>query len=130
MLLLLLLLLLLHSLHLHPCLSICLCLCLLQVVRDMTQRDPEKRTSVRNYRHILEGRRDPSTLIARDSSTSAVATAGETTPPYVYDKSPQDVFPDYFSRVVHPIFQMLHVKGVSPDDRIVILCEVNNPYAV
>lgn len=87
----------------------------------MTQQDPEKRTSVRNYRHILEGRRDPSTLIAR----STIAESSNTN----MDENSKDVFPDYFSRVVHPIFQMLHVKGVSPDDRIVILCEVGTLFS-
>ena len=37
----------------------------------MTQRDPDKRTSVRNYRHILEGRRDPATLVSYSLSNTS-----------------------------------------------------------
>ena len=33
-------------------------------------------------------------------------------------------FPPYFSKVVHPLFHEMHVKGNTPDDRIAIICEV------
>jgi hypothetical protein len=33
-------------------------------------------------------------------------------------------FPAYFSKCIHPLFQRLHLLGVTPDDRISIICEV------
>ena len=100
----------------------------------MTQRDPDKRTSVRNYRHVLEGRRDPATLVSyslsntsnnntnttiSDNNTNTTTATATTTanllPP----------FPQYFSRTVHPIFHTLHIHGTTPDDRIAIICHVS-----
>jgi hypothetical protein len=66
-----------------------------KVVVHMTQRDPDKRLSVAEYRHQLE------------------KGTGTDTP-----------FPSFFSNALYPLFLRLHWEGIGPDQRIAILCEV------
>ena len=116
---------------------------------DMTQRVPEMRSSVQSYRYILEGRRSPSKM----ASLQAQAEAQTTTHSHSYghphtqshaatdatnnqssakshahmllSQQQNSPFPPYFSKIVHPLFQKLHVRGVTPDDRIAIIAEVH-----
>ena len=68
----------------------------------MTQRDPEKRTNIRNYRHVLEGRLAPTTLYSRVHSItsplepSLQKSTAKSTPP----------FPDFFAQTIYPVFQV------------------------
>ena len=80
----------------------------------MTQRRPENRTSVRNYRHVLEGRRPIDSLATR-SGVAPDPSDAHTPPP----------FPAYFASTIYPVFHLLHTRGVTPDDRIAILCDVS-----
>jgi hypothetical protein len=99
----------------------------MQVIIDMTQRSPEKRTNVRNYRHILEGRRSPSTMVSQGGSSHAGQRAppsADTDAAVTRDSTESMPFPEYFSQTIYPLFSKLHTMGVTPDDRIVILCEV------
>lgn len=68
-----------------------------KVVVHMTQRDPDKRLSVAEYRHQLE------------------KGTGTETP-----------FPPFFSNALYPLFLRLHWEGIGPDQRIAILCEVRH----
>ena len=67
-----------------------------EVVVHMTQRDPDKRRSVNEYRQQLENKGSPNTP-----------------------------FPPFFNTALHPLFLRLHWEGTGPDQRIGILCEVN-----
>jgi hypothetical protein len=83
----------------------------------MTQRRPDLRTNVRNYRHILEGRRPPSSMVTQGGAIGQRVVEME-------KPASSAPFPEYFAQTVYPVFQKLHTHGVTPDDRIIILCEV------
>jgi hypothetical protein len=61
----------------------------------MTQKDPRKRLSASEYLKILMGR------------------SGGSAP-----------LPQFLESSVYPLFLKLHWNGVTPDDRIKIVCEV------
>lgn len=73
----------------------------------MTQRDPEKRLRISEYLDILSGK-------------CVVKPAG----------SKEDVdhlrypFPSFFDSFLYPLFLKMHWNGVTPDDRVNIVCEV------
>lgn len=67
-----------------------------KAIVHMTQRDPEKRLSVSEYRHQLE----------------------------ISEGTDGPSFPAYFSATLYPLFLRLHWEGVGPDQRVAILCEV------
>ena len=69
----------------------------------MTQRDPEKRTNIRNYRHVLEGRLAPTTLYSRVHSISS--PLGEQAP-QKSTASSTPPFPDFFAQTIYPVFQV------------------------
>ena len=82
------------------------------VVVDMTQIDPLKRRSVEQYRQIFEG------SLKMDSEKEMDYSDGEAG---ADDKS--TIFPAYFRDTLYPLFLQLHWQGVTPDDRIGIVCE-------
>ena len=71
-----------------------------EVIADMTQRDPEKRLSIKQYFDILEGKSK-----LRNSTND------------------KPIFAPYFSQSICPLFTRLHFEGLTPDDRIGIICE-------
>jgi len=73
-----------------------------EVIADMTQRDPERRLSIKQYFDILEGKG-----MLRNSNT--------------VNESP--IFSPYFSECIYPLFTKLHFEGLTPDNRIGIICE-------
>ena len=75
-----------------------------EVIADMTQRDPEKRLSINQYFDILEGKSK-----LRSNSINE-----------------KPIFAPYFSRCIYPLFTRLHFEGLTPDDRIGIICEAYN----
>jgi WD40 repeat protein len=80
-----------------------------QVVVDMTQRDPERRLSVKQYRELLQK------SLMSSSSTSSGSGKQKT--------GNDTAFPQYFESMLHPLFLRLHYKGITPDDRIAIICD-------
>lgn len=122
------------------------------VIIDMTQRDPNNRSSVQSYRYILEGRRSPNKMATyqqnlENNSCDDAATDDPSLRPNILSPLPpgppvptplssklhaqqmnniqqSSPFPSYFSKIMHPLFQKLHVRGVTPDDRIAIIAEV------
>jgi hypothetical protein len=124
----------------------------MQVIIDMTQRDPTNRSSVQSYRYILEGRRSPSKMASYQQSmqNSAVnedssiavndpsntsllspskgdnAVSSKVHQTQISNLQALSPFPSYFSKICHPLFQKQHVRGVTPDDRIAIIAEVRD----
>eukprot|EP01039_Chlorochromonas_danica_P000671 gene672-726_t len=85
-----------------------------QVIIDMTQKDPEKRLSVSQYLALLQGR--PGTGISSEEGSSKGSIDGE-------GKSALCVFPPFFDTCLYPLYLKLHWQGVTPDDRVHLLCE-------
>lgn len=71
------------------------------VIIDMTVKDPEKRLRASDYLKLLEGH--------------YTATHEET--------EQTRVIPEYFEDCIYPLYLKLHWNGVTPDDRVMILCE-------
>lgn len=76
----------------------------------MTQRDPEKRLRISEYLDILSGR----------CTVKPVSSKEEATLPDV----PKYPFPPFFDSFLYPLFLKMHWNGVTPDDRVNIVCEV------
>jgi len=128
----------------------------IQVIIDMTQKDPNNRLSVSEYLDILQGKTnlEPSTTIAEPSTTllppappalasgspgpGSIPADGTHLPP----RAPQSgsgsggagvsaaqaaltVFPGYFDAGLYPLFLKMHWNGVTPDDRINLICQVS-----
>lgn len=98
-----------------------------QVIIDMTQRDPDKRLSVNQYRQILEGglrSGDQSVDISGMSNleASAIASAGHG-PDVNSEQQLGPVFPAHFDSTLYPLFLEIHFSGNTPDDRINIICQ-------
>lgn len=72
----------------------------------MTGKDPDKRLSAAEYLKLLQG---------KDVDKDALQTI---------DVEEIAVLPDYFEQCLYPLYLRLHWSGVTPDDRIGILCEV------
>ena len=68
----------------------------------MTQKNPNSRLTVAEYSNILKG------------MTSLETTEHPVIPP----------FPTYFESCLYPLFLKLHWEGVTPDDRVWIVCQV------
>lgn len=84
-----------------------------QVVVDMTQIDPMKRKSVEQYRRVFEGNLD---LVTGASASHDDSSSSN-------DDCHSTVFPAYFRDSLYPLFMQLHWQGVTPDDRIGIICQ-------
>jgi hypothetical protein len=105
---------------------------------------------VQSYRYILEGRRSPNKMATyqqllqssggeNGTDNTGGGTPGPETTPLHISSTPQvssrvllaqissqqaaSPFPSYFSKIIHPLFQKLHVRGITPDDRIAIIAE-------
>jgi hypothetical protein len=81
------------------------------IVVDMTQKDPERRLSASEYLNVLQGN---------------VENISEQTFGDLKDFKVDYFLPSYFDSCVYPLFLKLHWNGVTPDDRITIICEVSN----
>lgn len=93
-----------------------------QVVVHMTQRDPDKRLSVAEYREQLEGLKKTSVSDVDTSQTNPTnSKSGNSS-----DNEREAPFPAYFRDVLYPLFLKLHWEGICPDQRISIICEVCN----
>lgn len=79
------------------------------VILDMTQRDPRRRLNVTEYLRLLQGK-----PVTDDPVDSEQRGEGE---------GPLAAFPPYFEHCLYPLFLKLHWAGVSPDERIYIICE-------
>lgn len=120
----------------------------------MTQKDPNNRLSVSEYLDILQGKTnlEPGTLIAEPTTTllPPAPPAALTSSPGV-GSNPADgthlpprapivaasaavsaaqaaltVFPGYFDAGLYPLFLKMHWNGVTPDDRINLICQVRD----
>jgi hypothetical protein len=78
-----------------------------QVIVHMTQKNPNKRNSIADYRKQLEG--------GEKGNGSNDESASVDCP-----------FPSYFTSVLYPLYLQLHWEGVGPDQRIAILCQVSS----
>lgn len=74
----------------------------------MTQKDPEKRLRISEYVNALLGKSDESTPVN----------------PQLAQITSNPTIPLYFETCIYPLYLKLHWNGVTPDDRITILCEV------
>eukprot|EP01035_Chromulina_nebulosa_P016923 gene16923-22414_t len=88
-----------------------------KVIIDMTQRDPDVRLSVQQYRLLLQGG------VSSDNSSNDTKSISTTIPSDEKKKPIYTAFPLYFETVLYPLFLKLHWKGSTPDDRIGIICE-------
>eukprot|EP00595_Chromulina_sp_UTEXLB2642_P001080 CAMPEP_0196767414 /NCGR_PEP_ID=MMETSP1095-20130614/40796_1 /TAXON_ID=96789 ORGANISM="Chromulina nebulosa, Strain UTEXLB2642" /NCGR_SAMPLE_ID=MMETSP1095 /ASSEMBLY_ACC=CAM_ASM_000446 /LENGTH=413 /DNA_ID=CAMNT_0042135519 /DNA_START=62 /DNA_END=1300 /DNA_ORIENTATION=+ len=88
-----------------------------KVVIDMTQRDPDVRLSVQQYRLLLQGG------VSLDNSKNDTKSINTTMSSDEKKKPTITAFPLYFETVLYPLFLKLHWKGSTPDDRIGIICE-------
>lgn len=111
-----------------------------QVIVDMTQRDPEKRLNIKQYLAMLQRtlllntdvklNNDSSILSSNDEKLNVQQTDSSTNT-WQQQKSQErqkpvnTAFPFYFDQFLYPLFLRLHYKGITPDDRISILCEVS-----
>ena len=93
-----------------------------QVIVHMTQRDPDKRLSIADYREQLEGIKIASISDADiskiDRKVSQRSNNSDT------DDEREAPFPAYFRDVLYPLFLKLHWEGTNPDQRVSIICEV------
>lgn len=102
----------------------------LKVIADMTQRDPAARLSVSEYLDILQGKIPG--LDAASISASAgpppvpqpASASGAPLPPPPPPASPLCVFPAYFDSSLYPLFLKMHWNGVTPDERVNLICQV------
>lgn len=111
----------------------------------MTQRDPDRRLSVQEYLSILQGKWSPLDEGKGDGNKAKEAKHEQSQGPasvsplassillsramaHTKDeessvKDNSNPFPDYFEEFVYPLFLKLHWNGVTPDERLVIICE-------
>ncbi|KAJ1426931.1 hypothetical protein B484DRAFT_450462 [Ochromonadaceae sp. CCMP2298] len=97
------------------------------VIIDMTQKDPSKRLSITEYLQVLQG----NTSIDTDPhSTGAPPTSALPPPPQSASgasgdqlTNPLGGFHPYFGSSLYPLFLKMHWNGVSPDERINIICQ-------
>ena len=76
----------------------------------MTQRDPEKRLRVSDYLDILSGKCVVKPVGAKDDVH--------------LDSNSKFPFPLFFDSFLYPLYLKMHWNGVTPDDRVNIVCEV------
>jgi len=81
------------------------------VIAHMTQLNPAKRLTIRDYRCILEGTMPyPGTLVENGTDRSHSHSRG------------QPIFPAYFGSSLLPLYMALHWTGVTPDRRLSMIC--------
>ena len=121
----------------------------------MTQKDPNSRLTVSEYLDILQGKTslldpasalniastdEPTTTLlpsapqslASSPVTGSILTEGTVLPPRPPAVSVPSaaqlaltVFPGYFDAGLYPLFLKMHWNGVTPDDRVNLICQVN-----
>jgi serine/threonine protein kinase len=79
------------------------------VIASMTRKDADKRLSASDYLKILQGK----------ISVEQLSTETEN----VNSPKAKYVIPDFFESCIYPLFLKLHWNGVTPDDRVMIVCE-------
>jgi hypothetical protein len=88
-------------------------------VIDMTQKDPNKRLSASDYLKILMGKsiddKEREREREKEKDSSEIGTRA----------SSLSALPEYFDSCIYPLYLKLHWNGVTPDDRIKIICEVS-----
>ena len=77
----------------------------------MTQKNPAKRLSASDYLRILSGN------IEKVEETAQTTKENRDHPRLI-------PIPSYFETCIYPLYLKLHWQGVTPDDRIIIICEV------
>ena len=95
-----------------------------QVIVHMTQRNPDKRLSIADYREQLEEHRSSSCSSTERTPSSINHNGGMNSNSGEIEREREAPFPAYFGDVLHPLFLRLHWEGVCPDQRIAIICEV------
>lgn len=91
-----------------------------KVVLDMTQRDPDRRLTAKEYRYLLQnGITDNQEDLASNNEQLRIFND-----PMERIKPTETAFPPYFEQLLYPLFLRLHYQGITPDDRIAILCQV------
>ena len=90
------------------------------LVIDMTQKNPTKRLTIKDYLSILlqGGGKSP--------------TSNGQQPMGFQDRESlnEPIFPLYFSNFLHPLYYKLHWGGTTPDERIMIICKVRKYYLI
>jgi hypothetical protein len=92
-----------------------------QVVIDMTQRDPTKRLSVSDYIDILSGKLSFQNIVEEFGNCKSFLESSESTS----NISGNCPFPSHFDSYLYPLYLKMHWNGITPDDRISIVCEVS-----
>jgi hypothetical protein len=102
--------------------------CTLQVIIDMTQKDPASRLSVSEYLDILQGKLSGAGDGAATGADLPVPPPAirAAVPPTPATKVLPDLatFPAYFDSSLYPLFLKMHWNGITPDDRVNIFCQV------
>lgn len=96
-----------------------------EIIIHMTQKDPKNRLSVLHYRTFLEGKYSLKELESITYEQLMLPLSPLATSPKNSStlKSNAVIFPAYFEDFLHPLYMHLHWKGVTPDDRLSILCD-------
>jgi hypothetical protein len=97
----------------------CLLIVIRQVVIDMTQRDPTKRLCISDYIDILSGKLNFPNSFSNDNLSNASETSES-----LSISSGNCPFPSHFDSYLYPLYLKMHWNGITPDDRISIVCEV------
>eukprot|EP01038_Epipyxis_sp_PR26KG_P008875 gene8875-11972_t len=90
---------------------------------DMTQRDPNKRLSIPEYLDVLQGKSHLYQFNDASGSTNKQNKKGKPPLNVNQDLNSTIPFPPYFNEFLYPLFFKLHWQGITPDDRINIICE-------
>lgn len=117
-----------------------------QVIADMTQKDPSARLSVGEYLDILQGKVPGLAAVETGSveqplpaaPAQMTAAAASSIPPAAPERTlsalsapplpPLCVFPAYFDSCLYPLFLKIHWNGVTPDERVNIICQVDTKF--
>lgn len=124
----------------------------------MTQKDPNSRLTVSEYLDILQGKTSlldpaavlamgvteptttllpsaPASLASSPTGAGSILTEGIALPPRpptsgasAAVQAALTVFPGYFDAGLYPLFLKMHWNGVTPDDRVNLICQVNNNF--